>query len=301
MASLRSWISALRLRTLPLALSSIGMGAFLAAAAGAFDAGIFALCCSTTLLLQILSNLANDYGDSLHGADHEGRLGPQRAVQSGAITPAAIKKGLGVTILLCLVSGTWLLVESLGWATREFFTFLGLGLLAIVAAVAYTMGRRPYGYQGLGDVSVLIFFGLVGVLGSYYLLARDTGWSIILPALSCGFLSMGVLNINNLRDMESDRQAGKFSIPVRLGRDRAVIYHWFLLTGGLAAALVYVLIHFHSPWQLLFLGVSPLVIRNGLAIQRVARDRLDNWLRQLALATLLFVILFGMGQLIPLM
>jgi 1,4-dihydroxy-2-naphthoate octaprenyltransferase len=222
-------------------------------------------------------------------------------VQSGAITPAAIKRGLGVTILLCLVSGTWLLVESLGWATREFFTFLGLGLLAIVAAVAYTMGRRPYGYQGLGDVSVLIFFGLVGVLGSYYLLARDTEWSLILPALSCGFLSMGVLNINNLRDMESDRQAGKFSVPVRLGRDRAVIYHWFLLTAGLATALVYVVIHFHSPWQLLFLGVSPLVIRNGLAIQRVPQDRLDNWLRQLALATLLFVILFGIGQLIPLM
>jgi 1,4-dihydroxy-2-naphthoate octaprenyltransferase len=301
MASLGSWISALRLRTLPLALSSIGMGGFLAAAAGAFDAGIFALCGSTTLLLQILSNLANDYGDTLHGADHEGRVGPRRAVQSGAITPAAIRKGLAVTVLLCLVSGIWLLMESLGWATREFFTFLGLGLLAIIAALAYTLGRRPYGYQGLGDISVLIFFGLVGVLGSYYLLARTTEWSLILPALSCGFLSMGVLNINNLRDMESDRKAGKFSVPVRLGRDRTVIYHWFLLAGSLSAALVYVLIHFHSPWQLLFLVSAPLLIRNGMAMQHVEQARLDSWLRHLALSTLIFVVLFGLGQVLPLM
>ncbi len=298
MASLKGWVGALRLRTLPLALSSVGMGGFLAASMEEFNARVFALCCSTTILLQILSNLANDYGDYVHGVDHSGRVGPARALQSGGVSKAGIKAALVVATILCLASGIWMLALAVGWASYEFFVFLALGFLAIVAAVAYTMGKRPYGYLGFGDASVMIFFGLVGVLGSFYLQAHRTEWSLAFPAVSCGLLSMGVLNINNIRDMESDRVAGKFSVPVRLGRERAVVYHWFLLGGSLACALVYTLLHFGSWHQFLFLLAAPLIIRNGYAVQSAPTEKLDPWLRQLALSTLLFVVLFGAGLLI---
>src|ERR1044071_982876 len=226
------WISAFRLRTLPLSLSCIGMAAFLAAAAGKFDALLFAFCCLTTIFLQILSNLANDYGDSVNGADHAGRKGPQRAVQSGAITSSQMKNAVVLFTVLCLLSGIGLLFLAFGLDWSALLFFLVLGLLCIAAAIAYTVGRKPYGYAGLGDLSVLIFFGLVGVMGSLYLFTRRVNYTDILPALSCGFFSIAVLNVNNIRDIESDREAGKFSIPVRIGRSKAIMYHWFLLSAG---------------------------------------------------------------------
>lgn len=295
---IKAWISAFRLRTLPLALACIGMGGFLAASQGAFRMDIFILCALTTIFLQVLSNLANDYGDSIHGADHAGRKGPTRAVQSGVISPTQMRNALLVFIALCLISGVGLLIISFGFNWDAFLFFFGLGLLSILAAVAYTVGRKPYGYIGLGDVSVLIFFGLVGVLGSVYLFTQQVNSLQILPALSCGFFSMGVLNINNIRDIESDKVAGKFSIPVRIGKEKASVYHWFLLIGGLLTALVYNLITFTSTWQFLFLITVPLFIKNGRAVQQKAEYELDPYLKQMALSTLLFVILFGLGQLI---
>jgi 1,4-dihydroxy-2-naphthoate polyprenyltransferase len=291
----KSWIGAFRLRTLPLALSCIAMGGFLAAAAGKFNGAIFALCCLTTILLQILSNLANDYGDSVHGADHSGRQGPSRAVQSGRITSAQMKNAVILFVVLCLVSGVSLLLVSFGWNIRGILFFFGLGLLSIFAAIAYTVGRKPYGYIGLGDVSVLVFFGLVGVMGSLYLFTHDVSWKEIFPALSCGLFSMAVLNINNIRDIESDKQAGKFSIPVRIGKDNAVKYHWTLLMGGISAALIFTLLNYHSPLQLIFLVSLPLFLRNGMAVSKKPSGELDPYLKQMALSTLLFVILFGLG------
>lgn len=295
---IKAWISAFRLRTLPLALACIGMGGFLAASQGAFRIDIFILCALTTIFLQVLSNLANDYGDSIHGADHAGRKGPTRAVQTGAISPTQMRNALLVFVALCLASGVGLLIISIGFNWNAFLFFFGLGLLSILAAVAYTVGRKPYGYVGLGDISVLIFFGIVGVLGSVYLFTQEVNPLQILPALSCGFFSMGVLNINNIRDIESDRVAGKFSIPVRIGKLKATRYHWFLLVGGLTTALAYNLIAFTSAWQFLFLITVPLFILNGKAVQRKAEHELDPYLKQMALSTLLFVILFGLGQLI---
>ncbi|HRJ31816.1 MAG TPA: 1,4-dihydroxy-2-naphthoate polyprenyltransferase [Cyclobacteriaceae bacterium] len=297
---IKTWISAFRLRTLPLALACIGMGGFLAASQGAFRIDIFILCALTTIFLQVLSNLANDYGDSIHGADHAGRKGPTRAVQTGAISPMQMRNALLVFVGLCLTSGISLLILSFGFNWNAFLFFFGLGLLSILAAVAYTVGRKPYGYMGLGDISVLIFFGLVGVLGSVYLFTQEVNPLQILPAMSCGFFSMGVLNINNIRDIESDRVAGKFSIPVRIGKQKATAYHWFLLMGGLLTALVYNLITFISSWQFLFLVTVPLFILNGRAVQQKAEHELDPYLKQMALSTLLFVILFGLGQLIAL-
>jgi 1,4-dihydroxy-2-naphthoate octaprenyltransferase len=280
---------------LPLALSCIAMGGFLAVAANAFRWDIFLLCILTTIFLQILSNLANDYGDSIHGADSPDRKGPARAVQSGAITAQQMKGAVIIFVLLCLISGISLLLVSFGLNWKAIFFFFGLGLLSILAAIAYTVGKKPYGYAGLGDFSVLIFFGLVGVMGSYYLFTKEITWFQILPALSCGFFSIGVLNVNNIRDIESDRKAGKFSIPVRIGRINAVRYHWSLLFTGLFSATIYVLLIYTSPWQWLFLLSVPLFVKNGLAISQKPSHQLDPYLKQMALSTLVFVLLFGAG------
>lgn len=274
------------------------MAAFLAAAAGKFNGLLFALCCLTTIFLQILSNLANDYGDSINGADHAGRKGPQRAVQSGAITSSQMRNAVVLFAVLCLLSGIGLLLLAFGLDWSALLFFLVLGLLCIAAAIAYTVGRKPYGYAGLGDLSVLIFFGLVGVMGSLYLFTRSVDYTDVLPALSCGFFSIAVLNVNNIRDIESDRQAGKFSIPVRIGRDKAIVYHWFLLAAGTVSAIAYTLLRYESPWQFLFVPVVALFVRNGIAVSTLPSEKLDPYLKQMAMSTLLFVITFGVGLLL---
>jgi 1,4-dihydroxy-2-naphthoate polyprenyltransferase len=292
------WLPAIRLRTLPLALSSIGMGGFLSAAAGKFSWAIFLLCCLTTIFLQILSNLANDYGDSVNGADHAGRKGPQRAVQSGAISLSQMKMAVILLAVFSFASGVSLLWVSLEWSMREFLLFLGLGVLCILAAIAYTVGKKPYGYAGLGDISVLIFFGLVGVMGSTYLMTKTFLWMDVLPALSCGLFSVAVLNINNIRDIESDKAAGKFSVPVRIGKQKAALYHSYLLILGTCASLVYVALSFRTAWQLLFLLIFPVFIKIMMAVKNEPSEKLDPWLKRMALSTLLFVILFGIGTMI---
>ncbi|QNF34627.1 1,4-dihydroxy-2-naphthoate polyprenyltransferase [Adhaeribacter swui] len=296
----KAWVSAFRLRTLPLALASIGMGSFLAASQGKFNFTIVFLCALTTVLLQVLSNLANDYGDSQHGADSLHREGPSRAVQAGHINATEMKKAIYLTAFLSLVSGVLLLFLALGThGIYLFFTFLALGLVCIWAAVSYTAGSKPYGYAGLGDIAVFVFFGLVGVLGTYFLqtgvLTADMFW----PAASLGFFSTGVLNINNIRDIRSDELAGKRSIPVRLGPQRARVYHWFLLAAGLLSGIIYVGLNYHSPGQFLFLITLPLFFRIGTHVYRLQQPaQLDPYLKQMALSTMLFVLLFGIGQIL---
>ncbi|MEM8566729.1 MAG: 1,4-dihydroxy-2-naphthoate polyprenyltransferase [Bacteroidota bacterium] len=296
---LKVWITAFRLRTLPLALASIGMGAFLAAADGFFSWDILLWCAITTICLQILSNLSNDYGDTINGADSHDRGGPSRTVQSGLISLSAMRKAMGIFTVLALVSGIYLLYLAFGLQWQLFLFFFGVGVASIFAAIAYTAGQKPYGYIGLGDISVLIFFGIVAVLGSYYLFAKSIRIDLILPAISIGLLSTGVLNVNNIRDIESDRSAGKFSIPVRIGRSKAVAYHYLLLSVGLFSAVVYVIQNYRSPQQFLFLLVLPLLISNAKAVQeKKEASELDPFLKQLALTSLVFVLLFGLGQLI---
>ena len=297
--SIRPWIFAARPRTLPLALASIGMGAFLAASVQQFRWGVFLLSALTTVLLQILSNLANDYGDSVHGADHAEREGPIRAVQSGSISPVAMKWAIGIVAALSLGSGVALLWLALPRNGTTFLLFLGLGLLAIAASITYTSGGKPYGYAGLGDLSVLIFFGLVGVMGSYYLHTLSLRWVYVLPALSCGFFSTAVLNVNNIRDIKTDKIAGKRSIPVRLGRERAVVYHWVLLALGTLCSVAYGLLDFNAYYQWLFVICLPLLIINGRAVQnRRTAAELDPYLKQMALTTLIYVVTFGIGLLL---
>lgn len=295
---MKHWIGAFRLRTLPLALSSIMMGGFLAASAGAFRWNIFLMCIITTIFLQILSNLANDYGDSIHGADSADRKGPSRAVQSGKISASQMKAGIVVCILLSLISGVSLLFIAFGLNWNAVLFFLALGILSILAAIAYTVGKRPYGYAGLGDVSVFVFFGVIGVLGSFYLFAQNVNWEYTLPAISCGVFAVGVLNINNIRDIESDRKAGKFSIPVRIGRKNAILYHWILIVAGLASALLFVWRNYVSSFQLLFLLSVPAFILIGKNVQQKPSHELDPYLKFMALSTLFFVFLFGIGQML---
>ena len=292
------WISALRLRTLPLALSCIFMGGLLAARQHDFDWMIFSLCCLTTVALQILSNLANDYGDSIHGADSDIRMGPLRMVQSGNISSQQMKLGIGISGLIALALGLMLIYISLQLSMTSLL-FLVFGIGALIAAVNYTMGKNPYGYVGLGDFSVFIFFGWLGVMGTYFLLTKTLDWSIMLPATSCSLFAVAVLNLNNIRDIESDQLVGKISIPVRIGREKAVIYHYALLIAGICCAIVYVLIHYKTPLQFLFLLTLPAFWLNAKAvsIQKEAMA-LDPYLKQMALTSLAFTLSFGVGQLL---
>lgn len=299
MSNAKNWIKAARPRTLPLSLACIGMGTFLAAAQGSFHWGIFSCCILTTIFLQVLSNFSNDYGDTVHGADSKDREGPDRAVQTGAISLNAMRSAMKLFALLSVVSGICLLWLAFGWDPRIFGAFFGLGILAVLAAITYTSGSKPYGYAGLGDLSVLIFFGVVGVAGTYFLFTKSYDPQILLPALSCGLFSVAVLNVNNIRDIESDREAGKMSIPVRIGRSNAVIYHWTLLIVGLVAAISYVALNFEGYLQVIFLVTIPLFFRNAYAVStKVNPKELDPYLKQMALTTLLFVITFGLGLLL---
>ncbi|GAB3512697.1 prenyltransferase [Emticicia fontis] len=292
---MKNWLSAARPRTLPLSLSSILMGSFLAASVGQFNWLIFAFCCLTTIALQVLSNFANDYGDTQNGADLAGRVGPQRAVQSGAITPKQMLNGIIVLAIVCLIFGISLLYFAFKDADpNQFWGFLGLGLLCMLAAYTYTAGKKPYGYAGLGDVSVLIFFGLVGVLGSNYLYTKTFDWVNLLPALSCGFFATGVLNINNIRDIESDTRAGKKTIPARLGRETAIKYHWFLLIAGMVSILLFSILK--EQYALVYVLCFPLFFINGIKVSKLPNP--DPMLKQMSLSTLAFVLLFGIGQLL---
>jgi len=296
---MKDWIRAFRLRTLPLAIASIGMGTFLAASSGHFKGDVFALCALTTILLQILSNLANDYGDSIHGADSGDRQGPQRAVQSGAISKNAMKKAMVLFVVLTLGSGVGLIYVAFGWSSEAFLVFGGLGVLAILAAITYTAGYKPYGYAGLGDVSVFVFFGFVAVMGSAYLYEQEINYQYFLPAITTGLFSVAVLNVNNIRDIDSDKSAGKHSIPVRIGRSNAVIYHYFLLVIGFTTSLIYVINDSSSLIQFAFVMVIPMLVKNARAVKNIkSADQLDPYLKQMAMTTLLFVMLFGVGQLI---
>lgn len=291
-----AWLHAVRLRTLPLALASIFAGSFLAANAEVFRWEILILASLTTIFLQILSNLSNDYGDTVHGADHADRQGPIRAVQSGLISLPEMKKAMYLFSGLALVSGLTLVFLAVqDWLL--FAIFLGLGLAAIWAAITYTSGSNPYGYAGFGDISVFVFFGLLGVLGTYYLHSLRFDPVVILLGIALGCFSATVLNINNIRDIESDSLAGKKSIPVRIGKKSAIGYNWALILGGNLALLVFCFTT--QNWGgLLALLSLPLMLKVGFGVQSGKDSQaIDPYLKKMALSTLLWVILFGIGLL----
>lgn len=300
MNKLSIWIGALRLRTLPLAGASIILAAGLAQQAQIFDPVIFALSLSTALLLQILSNLANDYGDALSGADNDTRVGPDRAMQSGLISHAAMKKAIIFSTLLCLLSGLSLLIVALGKDLGSWLLFLLFGLLAIIAAITYTMGKLPYGYRAMGDLSVFVFFGLLGVVGSYYLYALTFNYWLLLPACSIGMLSAAVLNINNMRDMHSDKAANKTTLVVLWGRKSAFIYHLFLVfSAPLLASLYFIKLDNVQLWQFTFILVFIPLLKSCRALYAAIfyelRDGVvfNRELKNTALSTFAFAVFFA--------
>ncbi|MGE5394778.1 MAG: 1,4-dihydroxy-2-naphthoate polyprenyltransferase [Candidatus Saccharibacteria bacterium] len=297
MTSFSSWIKAARLRTLPLALSGILMGSFLALMAEDFNPRVTALAITTALFIQIFSNFANDYGDSQKGTDNQHRVGPKRTVQSGEITPQQMKVGMAVMIALSLAFGIWLVAEGTrGLDIRSFILFLTFGILALIAAYRYTAGNNPYGYAGLGDIAVFLFFGILPVVGTYFLNTHTVSVGVLLPAVSIGLFSTGVLNLNNMRDIENDRNSGKRTVVVRMGSARSRYYHNCLILIGWMTALVFVAIVYHSPWELLFLITLPLFIHDLVKINQIKEPRqLDPFLKKLSIATLLFTLLFGIG------
>ena len=292
-----AWLKAFRLRTLPLSLSSIILGSLLAMWQGSFHLEILIGAMLTTLFLQILSNLANDYGDFQNGVDNNERVGPERSLQSGEIGPTQMKWAIVVFAILSLGSGIWLLWQASNIVDPiKLLTFLLLGLLAIAAAIKYTMGKNPYGYRGMGDVAVFIFFGITGVGGTFYLHTNDISFTELLPAVSIGLLATGVLNLNNLRDEENDRKSGKRSLVVIMGRTRAKIYHVLLVSVAIITAVSFTLLNYHSPYQWLFVLPMPLLVQNILTVVKNEQpSELDPELRKLALATLIFALTFGIG------
>lgn len=264
--SLRIWFDAARPKTLPLALVSIFTGSALAFSSGHFSLPIALLALLTATLLQILSNLANDYGDAVKGTDNEKRLGPMRAIQSGEVSLADMKRAIVINIALTIVAGLALVFYALD-SLESILAFIGLGVLAMMAAIAYTVGNKPYGYVGLGDLSVFLFFGLLGVSGTYFLHTGHIEWSLFLPSLGCGLMAVAVLNVNNMRDIENDAECGKRTVPVRLGQQRAKTYHFLLLTGAVLAFASYLLMQGKPLWSSLpFLLSLIMVTKHGRAV-----------------------------------
>ncbi|MFI5220736.1 MAG: 1,4-dihydroxy-2-naphthoate octaprenyltransferase [Bacteroidia bacterium] len=299
MLKLKTWISAFRLRTLPLAVSGIITGAGLAGIHHSLNIRITFLCLLTAVALQILSNLANDYGDFMKGTDTEKRIGNQRALQSGNISPKQMFSMIIFFVLVCLVSGIYLLTLSTGGKINlPFLLFFITGILAIAAALKYTIGKNAYGYSGLGDIAVFVFFGWVAVAGTFLLNSHfefyeDIDFIIFFPASAIGFLCTAVLNTNNIRDMENDRASGKHTIPVKIGLERARNYHTFLIGSAFLFFFIYDFLISFDWIQLLQIPASYFILKNLLAVQRTEPSaQYNSLLKQLSLGTFLFVIFF---------
>lgn len=289
------------MRTLPLAAASIIVGAGLAASQQIFSLPIFLLSLLTALLLQILSNLANDYGDAITGADDANRLGPLRAMQTGSISSLAMKRAIIFTTLLTLLSGITLLMLALTDDLFSWLLFLGLGITAIIAAITYTMGRLPYGYRAMGDLAVFVFFGLLGVVGSFYLYGLSFEWNLLLPASSIGLLSAAVLNINNMRDVENDSKHNKTTLVVLFGRVKAFKYHLCLISLAPVLTSYYLFsLEDTQTWQYIFLLVMSPLIKSCSALNSAINDNqqsgdvFNEQLKNTAISTFVFAMLFAL-------
>ncbi len=293
---IKAWIKALRIRTLPLAVSGIVVGNAVAYYYGQFDSLIFKLSLYTALLLQILSNLANDYGDFQKGTDNVNRVGPERALQSGAIEPKDMKTAMIIVGFFAFICGASLVFLGLSQANLVAgLFFIGIGIVCIIAAIFYTMGKHAYGYKGLGDIMVFLFFGITAVAGSFYLQFKDMLWQVLLPAAAVGFFSAGVLNMNNMRDVVNDKACGKITIPVRLGFKRSKVYHSFLILSGIGCAVLFQVYYLPigNSWSLASLTIW---VVHLLIVWKIKQEKkYDQQLKINVLGTLLYAILLSIS------
>ncbi len=302
---MKHWIEAARVRTLPLSVSGILVGSFYALAkptenvltpTQVFSWKIFGLLLLTTIGLQVLSNFANDYGDGVKGTDNEDRIGPTRAIQSGAISPAAMKRAIIITAFLTFLSAVWLIYTAFGLQYMYYsLFFLALGIVAIASAIRYTVGKGAYGYKGYGDVFVFIFFGLVSTYGSYFMFSKVIDLYLLLPAIAIGFLSVGVLNLNNMRDEASDRKAGKNTIVVKMGGENAKKYHYFLLLSAMILLLVFGFTQQFAIDQFIYVIVFFPIISHMLRVMKTKNPaNLDPELKRLAISTFMVSLLLSL-------
>ena len=285
----------MRLRTLPLSTGGVILGILLATADFKVDVWVAVLIVLTTVCLQILSNLSNELGDVLHGTDTEDRQGPQYGLNSGVLSIGEMKVLIGIFVALCLISGTAMTLLSFGtlWDMTPILVLL-MGAGAIMGAMKYTLGRNPYGYRGLGDVYVFLFFGLVAVLGSYFVATHTLFWRLLLPGAAVGCFSVGVLNVNNIRDMETDA-ANRVTVAIRLGERKAKIYQTALIVLGWLLMLAYCQLRIFSWWHYLFVITLPLFILHLRGVWKRKGKQLDPMLPLLVMSTFLFCLLAGIG------
>lgn len=293
---MRHWIEAARLRTLPLSVSGIILGSFYAMSQSMFNWNIVFFALTTTLGLQILSNFANDYGDGVKGTDNSDRVGPKRTIQSGLITPKQMMRAMIVTSILTLISALLLIYYSFKEDYLIYsLTFFFLGLIAIASAIRYTIGNTAYGYRGYGDLFVFIFFGLVSTLGIYFMFSKELDYSLILPAAAIGFLSVGVLNLNNMRDEASDRKVKKNTIVVKIGGAKAKIYHYFLVVSAMILVLIFAVVKQFQIDQYLFLiAYIPLWSHLVRVYNNKDPRTLDPELKKLAVSTFILSVLLSL-------
>ncbi len=293
--NLRAWVSALRLRTLPLSASGIILGGFIGYADNPqFSWQIFLLTLATALLLQILSNLANDYGDYTHGTDNDERLGPMRSVQSGKITPKQMKRAIVVFSVVTFAVGLCLLLQAFNYQNYIFILFLILGITSIIAAIKYTVGSNNYGYQGFGDIMVFIFFGLVAVMGTYFLQTNIFNYKVLIPATSIGLLSMGVLNLNNMRDIENDKKSNKRTLAVKLGSHKSKIYHTIIISTAMVLTFIYLwTINTTLIALIILIPAFILIMHIAVVLKNTNPQNLDKQLKVLSLSTLFYSFVFG--------
>jgi len=292
-----SFVKAARLRTLPLSVSGIIIGSFLAKDFGFFDWQICVLALFTTIGFQVLSNFANDYGDGIRGTDLV-REGEARMVSSGKITPKQMKMAMIITTIITLIIALLLIYISFGKENFAFsILFFVLGILSITAAIKYTVGNSAYGYSGFGDVFVFVFFGLVSVIGSYFLYTKEIHFVVFLPAIAVGLLSTAVLNLNNMRDLINDKVANKNTLVVKIGPSAAKKYHYFLVLSSLFISLLFIGVTFTNYFQFLFLIAYLPLLKHLIFVKNNQQEKLlDGELKKVALSTFLYSILLGIGQ-----
>lgn len=286
MQKTKSFVGAMRLRTLPLSLSGIIAGSGVAYHNGFWDATIFALALSTTVLFQILSNFANDLGDSVKGTDNSNRIGPTRSVQSGVISKSEMKFAVILTAILSLASaGALIYVGAQGMTMEIVWFYIGLAILCIIAAITYTVGKKAYGYHGMGDIMVFIFFGLVSVLGVYSLFAKSFLIENVSLAIFIGLMSAAVLNLNNMRDYKNDADSGKNTIVVKMGPNNAKFYHALLVFIGLISLAIF-LNSFKKPELFLCLAPALILLFHLRKVMRTTQAKdFDPELKKVALTT----------------
>lgn len=292
----KNWIQAFRLRTLPLSVSGILVGSAIAYRNDTFNIVLFILGILTVLFLQILSNLANDLGDNLKGTDNENRIGPVRSTQTGAINRVQMKRAIYLFTFLSLASGGILAyLGTRGMSINMQLTFYALAVACILAAIGYTIGKNAYAYLGLGDVFVFLFFGLLSVCGIYVLMAKSFDFTVLLPAVSIGFLSVGVLNLNNMRDHENDAQCGKNTLVVKIGFANALKYHFALILSPIMLTVLYAAINNLWISTIALLTYFILLKHVVFVVKNPEPKKLDGELGKVAISTFLYALLFSLS------